>query len=206
MLKVSLPIIPFYTLPKKKWEVDQERKERIEFDSDSSTEEEDPPTNSQEKKKSHRLTLNHNDSFDSLDELDSIGGKMDDVEKDVRESVKSIEDANFGFSTKGPVTATKMVHYNINAIGTGKDSPRPGGEHIEVPLKLAEMYEDPSSEKPIHFFKVGPFYYVWRHLKAWKERVKKRRMHYMIKHYYLKIMKHNEAIKAKREEEMMKKE
>ena len=205
MLAVTLPIVPFYILPKKKWEHDQERKERIEFDSDEDDENDDddnkPNTNN-----TNRINNVDLESLDSLDNDTLKSNEFSDKTNINKNQSDKDEDANFGFSTKGPQIETKMVHYNINSIGNGKDSPRPGGEHIEVPIELAEMFEDPKSEKPIEFLKIGPFYYIYRHIKAWAIRVKKRRMHYMIKHYYLKIMKHNEAIKVKQEEEVLRKE
>ena len=182
MLRVSLPIVPFYEPPRKNWTNGQEKKERVEFEDSSDDESSAPPVNK---------VFDESSSMTSFD-LSSAGLISENFvtkveEKEAAEGVYiDDEDEDVEFNSK--YIAHKKAIQKL----------------ISVDPLLAELYDEPPSDKirfldgPVRFFKL--------HFHRWKERMRKERMHYIIKEYYIKALKHNADIKIKNEEELRQKE
>ena len=204
MLATSLPIVPFYILPRKKWQTDQERKERVDFEIEDDDDDDDDDDEEES------FIAAHTDRNAAL-----VGAAKQD-ERTLGSTTGTVQTGEFFGSSAA----------SVSILGTKPNQPAFGDDSEYDPLEanaqsdeylagiadlvkvnplIAEMYDNGPPEK-LSILRIGPFAYAYRHFIRWKENVRKNRMHYMIRNYYVKALKEAEDTRIKHLKDLAQKE
>lgn len=200
MLATALPIIPFYILPRKSWKSDQEKKERVEFEI-----EEDDGEEEEEKSFVHAHTDRNKAIVNAARQDDRTVGSSTVLTGEYFGS-SNASVSSLGTKSKQPQFDDDDSEYDpLEANAQSEENRANIAELVKVNPLLAEMYDNGPPEK-LNIFRIGPFSYAYQHFIRWKENVRKNRMHYMIRNYYLKALQEAEDARIFRANDLAKKE